>query len=169
MTNQASTMKTIGLPAPTLTHFCDIAVSIDKPIEVGMTAFGLRRVIPITGGTVQGELGGKKFNGKILPAGADFQLIIAGGTQAHLDARYVIELDDGAMIFVQNKALRFASVENSQKIIRGEPVNPDEIYFRCQPQLETSSSNWHWLNEHQFIGTGQRQPDGVYISFYQVG
>jgi hypothetical protein len=56
--------------------------------------------------------------------GADFQLILGGGTQAHLDARYVIELDDGSRVFVQNTALRVASLENSQRIMNGQPVNP---------------------------------------------
>ena len=152
------------LPPPALEHLCDLAVTISPPIEVGMTPRGLRRMIPITGGTVTGP----KLNGKVLAGGADFQLILGGGTLAHLDARYVIELDDGSRIWVQNTALRFASPENSQRLMRGEPVNPNEIYFRCQPQLEAVAPQWAWLNESQFIGTGRRAPDGVFLSFYRV-
>ena len=152
------------LPAPLLEHVCDLAVTIAPPVEVGQTAAGLRRMIPITGGVVRGP----RLNGKVLAGGADFQLILAGGTQAHLDARYVIELDDGTRVFVQNTALRFASLENSQRIMRGEPVNPGEIYFRCQPQLEATGETWAWLSESQFIGSGRRAPDGVYLSFYRV-
>ena len=152
------------LPPPQLEHVCDLAVTISPPIEVGQTAAGLRRVIPITGGVVKGP----RLNGKVLAGGADFQLILAGGTQAHLDARYVIELDDGTRVFVQNTALRFASLENSQRIMRGEPVNPAEIYFRCQPQLEAAGEKWAWLAESPFIGSGRRAPDGVFLSFYRV-
>ncbi len=152
------------LPPPALEHLCDLAVTISPPVDVGMTPRGLRRMIPITGGTVIGP----KLNGKVLAGGADFQLILGGGTLAHLDARYVIELDDGSRIWVQNTALRFASPENSQRLMRGEPVNPDEIYFRCQPQLEAVAQQWAWLNESQFIGTGRRAPDGVFLSFYRV-
>ena len=79
------------LPPPELEHVCDLAVTIAAPVEVGQTVSGLRRMIPITGGVVRGPL----LNGKVLAGGADFQLILGGGTQAHLDARYVIELDDG--------------------------------------------------------------------------
>jgi hypothetical protein len=104
----------------------------------------------------------------VLAGGADFQLILGGGTQAHLDARYVIELDDGTRVFVQNTALRVASLENSQRIMRGEPVSPDAVYFRCQPQLEAVGERWAWLAESQFIGTGRRAPDGVFLSFYRV-
>ena len=152
------------LPPPQLEHVCDLAVTIAAPVEVGHTPAGLRRMIPITGGTVTGP----RLNGKVLAGGADFQLILDGGTQAHLDARYVIELDDGSRVFVQNTALRVASLENSQRIMNGQPVNPEEIYFRCQPKMEATTPAWAWLSESQFIGTGRRAPDGVYLSFYRV-
>ena len=152
------------LPPPQLEHLCDLAVTIAPPVEVGATPAGLRRMIPITGGTVTGA----QVNGRVLAGGADFQLILKGGTQAHLDARYVIELDDGSRVFVQNTALRVASLENSQRIMNGQPVNPDEVYFRCQPQLEAAAPQWAWLNDSQFIGTGRRAPDGVFLSFYRV-
>jgi hypothetical protein len=152
------------LPAPRLEHLCDLAVTIAAPVEVGHTPAGLRRMIPITGGTVKGA----RVNGKVLAGGADFQLILNGGTQAHLDARYVMELDDGSRVFVQNTALRVASLENSQRIMNGQPVNPDEVYFRCQPKLEATTPEWAWLSESQFIGSGRRAPDGVFLSFYRV-
>ena len=154
----------LTLPPPSLEHLCDLAVTISAPVEVGQTPAGLRRMIPITGGTVTGP----QVNGKVLAGGADFQLILGGGTQAHLDARYVIELDDGCRVFVHNTALRVASLENSQRIMNGQPVNPDEVYFRCQPKLEATTAEWAWLSESQFIGIGRRAPDGVFMSFYRV-
>jgi hypothetical protein len=154
----------MSLPAPELEHVCDLAVTIDAPVEVGATAMGLRRMIPITGGTVTGPL----MQGRIVPGGADFQLIVGEGTQAHLDARYVLALDDGTRVFVQNKALRVASAEDSAKIRRGEPVDPTRVYFRCQPSFEASTPQWSWLAEHQFIGVGLRLPDAVHLSFYKV-
>lgn len=152
------------LPPPALEHVCDLAVTIAAPVEVGPTVSGLRRMIPITGGVVRGP----RMNGRVVPGGADFQLILGEGTQAHLDARYVIELDDGTRVFVQNTALRVASAENSLRLMRGQPVDPQSVYFRCQPRLEATSPDWAWLNECQFIGTGQRAPDGVFLSFYKV-
>ena len=152
------------LPAPQLEHVCDLAVTISAPIEVGLTPAGLRRMIPITGGTVTGP----RLNGKVMAGGADFQLILNGGTQAHLDARYVMELDDGSRVFVQNTALRVASLENSQRIMHGQPVHPSAVYFRCQPKMEATAPQWAWLSESQFIGTGRRAPDGVFLSFYRV-
>ena len=152
------------LPAPTLEPLCDLAVTIDAPVEVGQTAMGMRRMIPITGGTVTGS----QMQGRIVPGGADFQLIVGDGTQAHLDARYVLELQDGSRVFVQNTALRVASAEDSAKIRRGEPVDPARVYFRCQPKFEATHPQWAWLAEHQFIGVGLRLPDAVHLSFYKV-
>lgn len=152
------------LPPPQLEHICDLAVTIAPPVEVGVTPMGLRRMIPITGGVVRGP----RLNGKILPGGADFQLHVSDATQAHLDARYVIELDDGSRVFVANTALRVASLENAGRLMRGQPVNPAEIYFRCQPRLEPAAPQWAWLAESQFTGSGRRAPDGVFLSFYRV-
>jgi len=152
------------IPAPTLEHLCDLEVTVDPPIDVGATPGGLRRVIPITGGTVRGP----QMQGRVLAGGADFQLVLGGGTTAHLDARYVIELDDGSRIFVHNTALRYASPDNARKLMRGEPVDMAEIYFRCQPRLETAAPQWAWLNHQQFIGAATRAPGGVALSFYRV-
>jgi hypothetical protein len=159
-----NTLQTVTLPAPALEHLCDLAVTIAPPVEIGQTPAGLRRLIPITGGIVRGP----RLNGQVLSGGADFQLILTEGSTAHLDARYVIEADDGSRIFVQNTALRFASIENSKRLTQGLPVDPADVYFRCQPKFEATTGAWHWLNESQFIGVGKRAPNGVYLSFYRM-
>lgn len=150
------------LDAPTLEHLCDLAVQVGVPVEVGTGPTGLRRIIPIIGGTLSGRM-----NGQVLPGGADYQLII-GGTLARLDARYVVELADGARVFVQNTAVRAASADMTTRLMRGEPVPPEAVYFRCQPAFETGDSRWKWLHERQFIGTGVRLPGAVLMSFYTV-
>ena len=149
---------------PILEHMCDVVAEIAPPIEVGQTPFGMRRMIPITGGTVSGP----SMSGRIVPGGADFQCLFADNTVARLDARYVLELDDGAMIWVENSAMRAMSAENAARMMRSEPVNPDEVYFRCQPRLESAHPDWEWVNRMQFVGAGVRRPTGVFISFYKM-
>jgi hypothetical protein len=166
-------MRTIGamddprlpvtLAAPRLEHLCDLLVDVAPVIDAGDGPFGRRRVIPITGGVVRGP----GLSGRVLPAGADFQVVV-GGTTAHLDARYLIELDDGARVFVHNTALRHAAPEVSARMMRGEPVPPEAVYFRCQPRFETGDARWRWLGERQFVGAGERLPDAVRLSFWQV-
>lgn len=153
----------VSLPAPGLQRLMDLEVEVSAPIEVGRTAQGLRRVIPITGGRFRGP----HFNGRVLPGGADFQ-VIATDSLAILEARYVIETDAGDRIYVDNQALRGGPPELIAKLARGEPVDPEQIYFRCVPRFEVASPALQWLTEKLFIGTGARFPDRVCLSVFQV-
>lgn len=151
------------LAAPVLDFFADLTVQVASAHEVGDTPAGKRRVIPILGGEVRGA----GWQARVLPGGADFQLIVADN-MAQLDARYLLETDGGDLVFVQNKALRVAAPEITAKLIRGEPVDPALVYFRCFPSFETSSRALGWINERLFVGTGMRKPDRVEISVYVV-
>jgi Protein of unknown function (DUF3237) len=142
------------LPEPALEHIGDLTVFVAAPIEAGevtgLNSRGKRRIIPITGGTLTGP--------RLL--GAD------------LDARYLIALDGpqhaGQHIFVQNRALRRGSADDIAKLVRGEPVDPAAIYFRCVPTFEVSSPALQWLSESIFVGTGARFPDRVEISLFRL-
>src|SRR5688572_17442062 len=70
-------------------------VLISGSLSVGASKYGTRNAIPITGGTVSGG-----FVGTVVPAGADFQLT-SGGTTT-LDARYLLESNDGEFLVVRN-------------------------------------------------------------------
>ena len=159
------------LPTPTLEHVADLTVQVAAPIEAGnvtgLNSRGKRRIIPITGG----RLDGPQLQGRVLPGGADFQIVVSD-TCADLDARYLIQLDGphhGEHIFVQNRALRRGSAEDIARLVRGEPVDPQAIYFRCVPSFEVSCASLQWLTQSVFIGTGARYPDRVLISLFRVG
>ena len=155
------------LPTPTLEPVCDLVVHVAAPLEAGtitgLNSRGRRRIIPITGGSVSGP----QLNGRVMPGGADFQLVVSD-TCADLDARYLLQLDDGEHVFVQNRALRRGSAEDIARLVRGEPVDPAAIYFRCVPTFEVSSPALAWLTESVFIGTGARFPDRVEMRFFRV-
>ena len=151
------------LPTPELKFFADLSVQVDKPQEVGATVHGQRRVIPILGGDVQGD----GWTARVLRGGADFQMIV-NQSLAELDARYVLETDAGDLIFVQNRAVRTASPDVMSRLIRGEKVDPQLVYFRCTPQFETASKSLSWISERLFIGTGARHPDKVVMRFFEV-
>jgi hypothetical protein len=151
------------LPTPELKFFADLSVQVDKPQEVGATVHGQRRVIPILGGDVQGD----GWTARVLRGGADFQMIV-NPSLAELDARYVLETDAGDLIFVQNRAVRTASPDVMSRLIRGEKVDPQLVYFRCTPQFETASKSLSWISERLFIGTGARHPDKVVMRFFEV-
>ena len=151
------------LPTPELKFFADLSVEVAKPIEVGQTIHGTRRLISIQGGTVTGN----GWTARVLPGGADFQLIV-NAQMAELDARYALETDAGDVIYVQNHAVRTASPEVMAKLIKGEVVSPESVYFRCTPRFETASPALSWISERLFIGTGARHPDRVVMRFFEV-
>ncbi len=146
---------------PELEFLATLHVQVAPPQEVGDTMFGRRRVIPLLGGTVRGPV----LNGTILPGGADFQSI-RSDTYTDIQARYVIETDEGERIYVENTGIRTGSAEDIAAIARGEPVDPARIYFRSYPRFETASPTWWWLNTHLFVGTGARHPDHVELNFF---
>ncbi|MBD5635965.1 MAG: DUF3237 domain-containing protein, partial [Candidatus Eremiobacteraeota bacterium] len=120
-------------------------------------------VVPIVGGSVSGE----RLAGKILAAGADYQLIRSDGFTS-LDARYVAELDDGALIYIVNTGIRVGTPDVMARITRGEAVDPALVYFRTSPRFETASPAHMWLTRSIFIGTGARRPDSVELSIFAV-
>lgn len=148
---------------PELVHVAHVDVRVGQPITVGQTAAGLRRVVPILGGTITGP----KLNGEILNAGADYQVIREDGYSV-LDARYVARLDNGEMLYITNVGIRCGAPEVMAKITRGEPVDPALIYFRTAPSFETQSADHAWMLRSLFIASGARDPDMVRMDFYQV-
>ena len=140
-----------------------LTVAIGAVTTAGETGHGVRRIIPITGGTVKGD----DINGKICAFGADFQ-VIRPNELIELEAKYAFETDDGAVVYVENKGMRFGPVELLQKLKRGEPVDPKLIYFRTVPKFETGHEKYRWLMENLFIGSAARHADRVVIDVHQV-
>lgn len=151
------------LAPPRLEFFADLQVEVGTPQVLGQGPQGLRRVVPILGGSAQGQ----GWTARVLPGGSDFQLIVSD-TLSHLDARYGLETDAGDLIYVQNRAVRAAPAEVMAKLLRGEPVDPASIYFRCSPSLETSSAALKWVNERIFVGAGVRHPAQVVMRFFTL-
>ena len=152
-----------NLPTPELKFFADISVNVDKPVEIGQTIHGTRRLIPILGGSASGN----GWKARVLPGGADFQLIVTDQL-AELDARYVIGTDAGDLVYVKNHAIRTTAPAVMAKLIKGEAVSPELVYFRCTPRFETASPALSWISERLFIGTGARHPDCVVMRFFEV-
>src|ERR1700759_1636243 len=144
-------------------YFFTIPAEIAEVTTAGDLGHGVRRIIPITGGEVRGD----DVNGKVLPFGADFQ-IIRPNELIDLEAKYAFETDDGAVVYVENKGIRFGPVELLQKLKRGEPVDPKLIYFRTVPKFETGHEKYRWLMEHVFVGSAARHADRVVIDVHMV-
>lgn len=139
-----------------------ITARIGEVISAGETGVGVRRIIPVIGGEVRGAV-----NGKVLPSGADFQ-VIRPNELIELEAKYAFETDDGATVYVENRGLRFGPVELMHKLKRGEPVDPKLIYFRTVPRFETGHGQYKWLMQHIFVASAARHADRVVMDVHQV-
>ena len=158
--NQPASSTALPLP---LKFFANLSVTVAAPMELGTTVGGRRRIIAITGGEAHGE----GWSARVLPGGADYQKVVSD-TRAELEAHYVLETDGGDLIYVRNHAIRVAPAEVTAALLRGEPVDPARVYFRCVPTLETASRQLRWINDRLFAGAGMRQPDRVVMSFYEL-
>ena len=150
-----------AIALPSLAPIADISVEIGAPIVVGDTPAGLRRVIPILGGTVSGRI-----QGRILNCGADFQ-ILKRDDVTELEARYVIETASG-LVYVVNNGVRSGPKEVMDALARGEKVDPSLVYFRAVPKFETAAPDLLWLTRKIFICSGVRLPDRVILRFYEL-
>jgi hypothetical protein len=140
-----------------------LAIKVGTPIVAGDLGYGVRRVIAVLGGEVRGP----GIKGTIFPVGADFQTIRPNGF-TELEAKYAFEMDDGAVIYIENIGIRFGPKELLDRIAKGETVDPALIYFRSVPRFETGAENYRWLMENLFVGVGARYPDRVELDVHQV-
>lgn len=138
-------------------------VEVAVPLDLGQTQAGHRRVIPIAGGRISGP----RLQGRVLPGGADWQILRPDGT-ADLEARYTIQTDDGALISVVNRGLRHGPPEVMARLNKGERVEPGSYYFNSVAIYETSAPAHYWLTRAIILGAGERYPDKVVIRFWQM-
>jgi hypothetical protein len=140
-------------------------IQFEPPIlELGhIENVGKRRIIPITGG----KFTGLRLSGTILNNGADWQMVAADGL-AHLDTRYALKTNDGALIYIQTRGFRYGPADVMAQVAKGNPVDPNKYYFRVYIQFETGSARYKWLNRAMAIGAGMRLRNTVIYDAYLI-
>jgi hypothetical protein len=160
---QASAAKEAEPTAHTRFAF-EARVAVASPLIVGQGSWGLRRVVPITGGTFEGP----RLRGRVVPGGADWQFVRPDGVLS-IEAKYTLEASDGALIMVTNRGMRHGPAEVIEKLSRGEAVDPSRYYFRTVAEFEVSLESAHaWLNRAMFIGVAERSPGAAIVRFHEI-
>jgi len=149
--------------APALEYAFSVRVTLAPPLEVGDTDGGRRRFIAITGGEVYGP----KLHGQVLPGGGDWQTIAPGGL-TRIEAHYFLKADNGSVIEVTNPGVRVASAEVTERLAKGEKVDPSQYYFRTTPSFQAAGPELAWMQRAVFVGRGMRNPDSVVIDYFEV-
>ena len=152
------------LPSPRLTKVYRLEASLGEPLDLGETAQGHRRIVPLSGGTFSGA----EISGRLLPgASADWQIILPDGTTLG-DIRYTLQTDGGDLLYVQSRSTRHGSQEVLARLARGEDVEASEYTFHALTRIETASADLDWVNKGVFISVGGRQPADVIYETYLV-
>ncbi len=133
------------------------------PQNIGPSPAGIRRIIPIAGGTFEGP----KLRGKVLAGGGDWMLVRSDGV-AQIDVRLTLQTDDGDLIFMSYGGFAHGPKEVMERLGRGEAVDPTAYYLRVTPLFETASQKYGWLNRVVAVGTGQRLPEGLVYDVYEI-
>jgi hypothetical protein len=144
------------------TPFLIIEADVSRPLDLGHTGAGARRVIPITGGRVSGEV-----EGEILSGGADWQVIHDDGN-LQIDAHYAFRTATGDVVEVHSAGVRAATPEVMARLNAGETVDPSEYYFRTAMRFTTGAPALAHLNFRLAVARGARRPGGVRLEVFAV-
>jgi len=93
---------------------------------------------------------------------------------AALDARYLLQGDDGTVILLENKGFLCGGKPDTMARLRdwafgsGQPVPHDEDYLRSSTRFERPGGKHDWLTKHVFIGVGERRSDGNLLRYYAL-
>ena len=144
-------------PALAPTSFAFEEVATLAPAQVlGETPNGRRQSIPITGGTLSGQ----GMSGRILPGGADYQLVRSDGS-VMIDADYMIETDDHVTIHVRNVGIIVP------------PAKDHPAYAWAAPKFDAPNGRYGWMNNAIFVsrisGAGDPVHPAVRITIWKVG
>lgn len=140
----------------------EIAMDADV-LDLGATPAGNRRIVVVSGGAFEGP----RMKGTVLAGGGDWVVERRDGTRV-LDVRITLRTDDGHLIYAHYPGLFHAGPGVMERMLRGEPVDPAEYYFRVAPFFETASEKYGWLNRTMAIGLGRRTPRQVAYTVYAV-
>lgn len=121
---------------PPLCEFVyEAIVDIADVQNLGQSLQGQRFIVNILGG----EFSGPRMKGRVLPGGADRQLLRPDGIK-ELDALYEMQTDDGAVITVHNQ------------VVVDMPT-PEQRYARSVVKFRAPAGPYEWLNRRVFVGT----------------
>jgi hypothetical protein len=138
-----------------LQHAFDVRLDFHRRLNFGPVFGGINQgYTSVKSGTVSGP----RLTGKVLDhSGADWPLIRTDGV-VELSAHYMLEADDGTLIYIRNLGYVYSSTADRPG------------YFRCTPYFRAPQGPHDWLNRTVIIGAGERHtdPDHTLFRYYAV-
>ncbi|UUX96407.1 DUF3237 domain-containing protein [Aquabacterium sp. J223] len=115
-----------------------------------------------------GRFEGPRVRGEVVGAsGGDYAALRPDGV-LDFDARYMLRTDDGVLIYLESRGYRWSAPEVAERLKRGEPVDPSQVYMRVSTRFEVEAGPYDWLARNVFIGIGERLQQGNLTRYYQL-
>ena len=154
------------LMEPAFEYCFELRCRVDDPVQLGGQAPGEGlHFARVSGGAFEGP----RLRGKVLDSGGDWWN--GRGLTVALDARYVIEaeLADGtAGVEVINRGIWRTDEKAFERMLAGEPITEEDLYYRTAFQFRTDHPELQWLTESQFIGYARAEPGFVIIRVFRL-
>jgi hypothetical protein len=131
--------------------------------SIGQTPTGLRRIVPVSGGTFTGE----RLNGIVLP-GNDWIINRPDGVMV-IDVRLTLQTEDGAMIYMTYQGRFFAAPDVMARFAKGVQLEPQEYSLAMTAKFECGDERYAWLNNVVAVGTGEQTATGPVYSIFEIG
>lgn len=149
---------------PVTSYAFTVSIKLSAPRYLSPSGTGqTRAAIYAESGTVEGRI-----NGKVVPmSGGDWSLVRADDV-LDFDARYLLEIDDGTIVYMQNRGYRWASAEAMQAMREQKEVPHSSYYMRVAPRFEVAAGPHDWLSRYVFIGVAEKVPFANRIHYFQV-
>lgn len=128
--------------------FAEIRIDVGEVFDFGQTALGHRRMVPILGGSVEGEIG----EGVVLP-GTDWQWVQLDGSLT-IDAHYALQMTDGTLVEIVSRGSRFTDA-NAKVVFR---TAVSMLCNRDRPEI----------NQRVFVAIGTRLEREVLLTISAV-
>lgn len=139
-----------------------LSVDCAPAIEVGKSEKGCLFVIPIIGGTFQGDGLGEGIKGTVVPGGADWNTRFGENapqevSASHVKAEYLIKTDDGVFIRVQNEGFKSWKDGEQTEIV-------------TSPKFQVEKGKYDYLNYGVYVGSlkGRDDKSGVEIQIFRL-
>jgi hypothetical protein len=150
---------------PTLEFVFQIRMELGIRQKLGPMPGGwMRGFVSAAGGTIDGP----RLKGRVVSDSGGDWATYRPDNAVTFDARYMLEADDGTMIYMQNRGYRHAPPETAARMEALQPVESSQYYMRVAPTFEAPPGKHDWLMRTIIVGSAERHGDHSIFDYYAV-
>lgn len=127
----------------------DLTVFQERDMDIGRTCDGDALVSP----TDKGRFEGDDLNGELVPIGMGVTYTPSPGIN-DIETNMLLRTFDDAYILMELCAYFDTDLENEEKLIRGEWVDPNDYYYKGTVKFKTSHPAYRWLERKVCVCRG---------------